>query len=70
MTKHKHLYDFCEANRLAARNQGYLENYCNITGELVNYLKSMVQFSKEREKMIKLANILQVPTSNSIGTYL
>lgn len=63
-----------KANRITARNIKPIleEDYCNISGELVDYRKSMVQFPKGNEKNVKLgiADILKVLTSNSIRTYL
>lgn len=62
---------FCKATKFAARNvKDISENFCNISGQLVN--KSTVQFSKGIERKLKMdiVDILQVDISKSIGTYL
>lgn len=56
-----------------ARNvKTILESYYSVIGQLVNYHKLMVQFSKRNERRQKLGNrdILQIPTPSSIVTYL
>lgn len=63
---------FCKASKEAARNiKEILHNYCMVFGELVNFHKSLILFSKEVPKKVKLeiANILQIPSSSNIGTY-
>lgn len=64
---------FCKANRKTARHvKTILDNYCNVSGQVVNLHKSMVKFSKgftKFEKNMKILIILQVPSSSSI-TYL
>lgn len=42
---------FCKANRKTARHvKSILDNYCKVLGQLVNFKKSSVQFSKAIEK--------------------
>lgn len=64
---------FYKATRSAARNvQSILKNYYNVSGQVVNYHKSTIQFSKGMDKLQKLdiLDILQVPTSKNFETYL
>lgn len=64
---------FYKASKVAARNiKENLHNYCMVSGQLVNFYKSLILFSKGVPKNVKLdiANILQILFSSSIGTYL
>lgn len=64
---------FCKASRIAARNvKEVLHNYCMVSGQLINYHKSLVQFSKGSNRTTReiVTNILQIPQSNRLGTYL
>lgn len=45
---------FCKANKASARNvKNRLENYCNVSCQLINFHKSTVQFSENTEKKVK-----------------
>lgn len=51
------LYNLLKETKSAARNiQAILKHYCNVSGQLVNYHRSMIQFSKgiERGKSLLL----------------
>lgn len=64
---------FCKATKSAARNlTTILKNCCNVSCQLVNFYKPLLQFSEGIEKKQKLGIvvILQVLTSNSIVSYL
>lgn len=61
----------CKGTKQAARNiKHILERYCKILGQLVNYHKSKILFSKGIENSTKknIIDILQI--TSSIGTYL
>lgn len=64
---------FYKSNKTAARNiRDILQDYCKVSGQLVNLHKSTVQFSKGVQKDVKhsITDILQIPISSSIGKYL
>lgn len=64
---------FCRTNKSAARNiKQILDHYCMVSGHLINYQKSRVQFFKDVSNADKMepSQILQIPSSNKIGTYL
>lgn len=45
---------FYKENKSAARNvKVIVKNYCNLSGQLVNFYKAMVQFSRELKKKTK-----------------
>lgn len=64
---------FCKASKMAARNvKEVLHDYCMVFGQLINYGKSLVQFSKGSNNVTReiRTNILQISQSNRLGTYL
>lgn len=59
------------ATEEAARNIRYiLDHYCRDSGQLVNYHKFEVQFSKSTSKtlIMEISDISQITPSNGIGT--
>lgn len=61
---------FTKQNMTAAWNiTVILKIYCNVSGQLVNYHKSVVQFQIETEKAEAWLDILQVLILNSTGAY-
>lgn len=60
---------FCKASKTAARNiRDIFQDNCKVSGQLVNYHKSMVQFSKGIQKCTKdeITDILQISSSHSL----
>lgn len=57
---------------VARKVKEIVRDYCKIYGQLENNHKSLVQFFKGIEKNFKvgITDILQIPSSNSIETYL
>lgn len=64
---------FCRTTTSAARNiTQLLDHYCTASGQLVNYDKSRIQFSKSMLNTDKkeISHNLQILITNTIGTYL
>lgn len=64
---------FSKANKTATRNvRDIFQDYCNVSGQLVNYHKSTIQFSKGVQKDVKqtITDILRIRFASSIGNYL
>lgn len=64
---------FCKATKKATREIKYvLDHYCKVSSQLINYHKSIVQFSIYVEKCGKtnIADILQIQTTTAIGSYV
>lgn len=64
---------FCKASKAAVRNiRDIFQDNCKVSRQLVNYHKSTVQFSKGIHKCMKddITDILQIPSSHSLGNYL
>lgn len=64
---------FSKASKMAARNvKEVLQDYCMVSSQLVNYHKSLVQFSKGSNRTTRMAIIdtLQIPQSNRLEAIL
>lgn len=58
---------FCKAK--VSRHVKPIENYCKVSGQLVNFHKSVIQFSERTKKRKNdyVVNVLQTPSPNSVG---
>lgn len=59
---------FCKANQTVAKNGKCIDYYCSVSGQLVNYQKSCIQFTNGVSYTDKhnISHILMIPESNKL----